>query len=503
MTLPTPSVSTFGKVILRAAVVRGDGTDSDSNPDYIAAAGTKVTFTPSVTPIRILEPDFPLTAWQESVVAFVDSDGVLRDSQGNEGVWLLATDNVDTDPVNWVWRVKIQSPGSKKAITFPLDVLGGEVHDLTLVTPSQTTVTTSGYTPTVVQQVYTARDEAIAAALRAETSEGIPGPTGPQGPAGATGPAGAIGPAGPEGPTGPQGPAGAVGPAGATGPAGPAGPTGPAGGSAEATVFGVGLNQTYSIPAWATALYIVCVGAGGGGGSGRLGAAGTYRGAGAGGGGGAVSERLVPISTLPPGQTTLWVDVHAGGVGGAAVTTADTNGNPGGSASSDGCSVRTVYSDWVGSTRIISADPGYGGGGGSTSQSTGGSGRWGVFGQSAAGGNGRDTQGSAGGAGPVGGGGGGGGVTTSNATSPGGVGQGGYGYQKTSSTQGAAGGGNGADGNIGFGGGGGGSNHTGNGGNGGKGNYGGGGGGGGAATNGYSSGAGGNGADGYISITAL
>jgi hypothetical protein len=336
--------------------------------------------------------------------------------------------------------------------------------------------------------------------------QGDPGPagdTGAIGPAGATGPAGPQGDPGPTGATGPQGPAGAVGPAGATGPAGPAGPTGPAGGSAVATVFGVGVDQTYSIPAWATALYITCVGPGGGGASGRVGAAGTYRGGGAGGSGGGLSERLIPIADLPPGQTTLWVNVLAGGAGGAAVTTSGTNGNAGSSPSSDGCSVRTGYPDWTGNTRIISALPGYGGGGGSTTTSSGGASRWGLFGQSGAGGNARDTSGSAGTAGPVGGGGGGGGLTTADATSAGGTGQGGVGYHNAPSTQGAAGGGNGADGNMGFGGGGGGSNHTGDGGKGGKGNYGGGGGGGGAATNGNSSGAGGNGGDGYISITAF
>lgn len=67
-------------------------------------------------------------------------------------------------------------------------------------------------------------------------------------------------------------------------------------------------------------------GAGGGSGSGRRGAAGTNRFGGGGGGGGEGVWLSIAADALPSSVT---VTIGAGGLGGAAVTVDDTNGNPG------------------------------------------------------------------------------------------------------------------------------------------------------------------------------
>ena len=87
-------------------------------------------------------------------------------------------------------------------------------------------------------------------------------------------------------------------------------------------------QTSVSVPSGVTGVWIESfIGPGGGGASGRRGAAGTVRCGGGGGGAGAfVSNYWVPASLL---GSTFTLTLPAGGAGGAAVTTNDTNGNAG------------------------------------------------------------------------------------------------------------------------------------------------------------------------------
>lgn len=264
-------------------------------------------------------------------------------------------------------------------------------------------------------------------------------------------------------------------------------------------------SGTWTKPAWARLVTVVCIGGGGGGGSGRTGAAATLRyGGGGGGAGGLVSEQYL-ASEL---GSTVTCTVGVGGTGAAAVSASTTNGAAGVAGG-----YAAVSSNGIELLRATGGNPGAGGG---TTVGIGGTGGCGVSAASNSGGNGDGSAGSAlstssaGASAAPGGGGGGGYIDAANAAFAGGVGGtggrlGGPSSQAAGGTGGAAGASGGIGGSKawirGMGGGGGGGGSAGTGGAGGA--PGGGGGGGGGALNGTASGAGGAGGRGEIRIIAI
>jgi hypothetical protein len=282
-------------------------------------------------------------------------------------------------------------------------------------------------------------------------------------------------------------------------------------------------TSTWTKPAGAKMVHILCFGGGGGGGSGRRrGAANiatTAAFGGAGGGGGSRYEVWVPAQSL---DETCEVVVAFGGSGGPAITTDAADGSDG-----QVVAVQTTVTS-LGST-VARAKNGSRGGGGTTSSATGGAAgvpavdaiRSGTALYNPVGGLGGATNGGAGGTGGVrpGAGAGAPGFATNNTASKSGA-QGGRGGDvlfevSTQTGQGGSGGsslsnpaGDGGDGpnashwSVGGSGGGSGGVRSDSAGNGGNGGFPGGGGGGGAAASGsFNSGAGGNGGDGYVRIT--
>lgn len=256
-----------------------------------------------------------------------------------------------------------------------------------------------------------------------------------------------------------------------------------------------GTSQTYTVPAGAKMLQVICIGGGGGGGGGGKFA--TNSGGGGGGGGGGIGVTWLSTALLGA-SVTVGFSSTTGGAGGALQNTATSNGNPG----TTGATVN--FGPYLLSTGGVGGTGGTIGGAG-----TGGSGGSGIFGTGTAGGTSGLGGGGAAASGastayaptnfsPTGGGSGG----SLNASVPNGGGVGGSGgafLSLAGGTAGAAGvaGGNGSAGNThspasGGGGGGGSATIGANGGTGGA--FGAGGGGGGASLNaGTQSGAGGNG----------
>ena len=254
-------------------------------------------------------------------------------------------------------------------------------------------------------------------------------------------------------------------------------------------------SGTWTKPAGAKVVEVICVGGGGGGGSGRRGAGSSARGGGGGGGGGGKSVALFSAATLP---STVSVTVGTGGTGGASQTGNDANGNAGGGGNNSSFGV------------YIKANGGAGGLGGNNSNTGSAGGGSGLVSSGGIGGVSNASSGLSGGGSAsnfaASGGGGGGGITAANGiysgSSGGGEaafyngaisggagsssGAGGAGSSSAVSYIGSGGGGSGGGGS-GFAGGAGGS-------------YGGGGGGGNGQSNGTASGAGGAGGNGVVVV---
>ncbi len=275
-------------------------------------------------------------------------------------------------------------------------------------------------------------------------------------------------------------------------------------------------SGTCFIPPWAKWVYVEVLSGGAGGGSGRRGAVSTNKTGGGGGSGGVRITHLFNAADLPSSVPVL---VGAAGLGGAAVTTDDTDGNPGtdGGNSSFGSLVANGGKAGNGGVSAGSATGGAGPGWGSLEASniptafegstTNGSGNA-LFGAGAGGTgstNGTNAPGKSSLFSGTGGGGGGGEVGTSNTLGPAGAGgshasmvRGGgaaAGVSHASAPTAGADAVNAMDG-----GGGGGSSQTAPGAKGGKGGRGAGGGGGGSSRDGFASGAGGNGGGGRVRV---
>lgn len=181
-------------------------------------------------------------------------------------------------------------------------------------------------------------------------------------------------------------------------------------GNADVQVFTS--SGTWTKPANASAVRIFMIGAGGGGGSGRRGATSTVRCGGSGGSGGAtISYITVPASAF---AATESVTVAAGGVGGAAQTANDSNGNAGATGGN---------TDFSSGSSLIRALGGNGGAAGTNTASTAAAGVIGDHSTSGTGGSVISTSATVAGTSTTGwlttGGGAGGGMTSGNAVNSG------------------------------------------------------------------------------------
>lgn len=124
----------YGKVVGRFGVAIGDGIDSDVYPDTTPPTGT-VTFTPTVPKVLVATgaPD-PITLELQPITATLDSSGYLT-FNGQQGVWLVATDSTVTNPYGWTYTVQYN-------ISYGGGVIDKSRFDIAVPTSNLTTAST-------------------------------------------------------------------------------------------------------------------------------------------------------------------------------------------------------------------------------------------------------------------------------------------------------------------------------------------------------------------------
>jgi hypothetical protein len=153
-----PGEVSYGRVTGRFLLAVADGVDVDQHPDGVPAEGT-VTFTASVPYVRF--PGSPAVVLPSALVCALDEDGYLLDGQGEQGVYLVATNDPDGNPVDWTYTVSLNFSGILVP-PFSIQVPAGAEIDLAQVIPvasSDGTLTIQGPPGAGLQILGTLADE--------------------------------------------------------------------------------------------------------------------------------------------------------------------------------------------------------------------------------------------------------------------------------------------------------------------------------------------------------
>jgi hypothetical protein len=117
-----------------------DGDDADRDPDIQPETGLEITLTAEVlpkTPLTVINfpRAYPATTYiAEPIVVTTNSEGVLVDPSGAEGVRVVSNESTGSIPEKWFWRAVVRRRGAliaEKTFSVPLN---GTV-DLTSVIP--------------------------------------------------------------------------------------------------------------------------------------------------------------------------------------------------------------------------------------------------------------------------------------------------------------------------------------------------------------------------------
>ena len=162
-----PSNVSYGHVtgkFLRAIV---DTSDTDLYPDGQPIAGLTVKFTASVTRVKNVTADPPVTIIIDPIVCSTNNNGVLVDGQGNPGVWLIASSDKDLNPTGWTWTATFSASSiASFSTTFTL-APDQEVDLATLIPVPSNPGTELAAWEAVVAEAKAIRDDVKARSLTA------------------------------------------------------------------------------------------------------------------------------------------------------------------------------------------------------------------------------------------------------------------------------------------------------------------------------------------------
>jgi len=134
-----PSNVDYGTVVGQFLLAYADSNDVDLFPDGQPAKGS-IFFTPS--PSKLLNASStpnPVTVVPQTVEVQLDSEGYIEGYSGDRGVRLVATDDVDLNPLDWTWGVEFRLTDQQDVPVplagFSFELPAGDTIDLTTLTP--------------------------------------------------------------------------------------------------------------------------------------------------------------------------------------------------------------------------------------------------------------------------------------------------------------------------------------------------------------------------------
>jgi len=135
-----PSNVGYGTVTGRFLLAYSDSADGDLYPDGAPAKGS-ILFTPSPNYVKNASASpAPVTILPATISCDLDSEGYLLGYTGTRGVRLVATDDVDNNPVDWTWKVTFRLTDADGTPTrgipdFSFELPQGTTVDLTTAMP--------------------------------------------------------------------------------------------------------------------------------------------------------------------------------------------------------------------------------------------------------------------------------------------------------------------------------------------------------------------------------
>lgn len=115
--------------------------DVNALPEQLPLQG-KIFFKPTLNANApyLKNPTQLLSMVADQVVVTLDANGFIVDVAGNQGIWLVATDDTDLSPVNWVYTISFDlNNGSGVSIPLPsfsASMPGGQTIDMATILPT-------------------------------------------------------------------------------------------------------------------------------------------------------------------------------------------------------------------------------------------------------------------------------------------------------------------------------------------------------------------------------
>lgn len=126
---------TYTRVHGRFIVSEGLNNDPDADPDDVIPQSGSITFTPLTDAVQFGTATPPVTVTMRPVVCQLDDEGYLIDSEGKRGVWLVATNDTDSIPSVWGYKVREDFAGVKTPRIYTISVPVGSDIDLAIASP--------------------------------------------------------------------------------------------------------------------------------------------------------------------------------------------------------------------------------------------------------------------------------------------------------------------------------------------------------------------------------